>query len=205
MRWNRYVAAAIVAALTLGGAAASRGASNVEMSSRSQVLSHASAAGRAFVYPLKVSANRRYLVDSRGTPFMVVGDSPQSMIGNLSLKEAAEYIANRKAAGFNSLLVDVLCVKYTGCRDDGTTAHGIKPFTTPGDLSTPNPAYFERVDALLRLAARAGMVVFLDPIETGGWLSVLKTNGVDKDVAYGRYLGERYKGFANIVWSSGND
>ena len=49
------------------------------------------------------------------------------------------------------------------------------------------------------------MVVFLDPIETGGWLDVLRSNGVAKDRAYGRFLGERYKSFANIVWSSGND
>ena len=136
---------------------------------------------------------------------MIVGDSPQSMIGNLTLEEAASYIANRKAAGFNALLVDVLCAKYTSCREDGTTVDGITPFTTPGDLSTPNPAYFARVDAMLRLAARAGMVVFLDPIETGGWLGVLKSNGVEKDFAYGRFLGERYRGFANIVWANGND
>ena len=140
-----------------------------------------SAASRGFSYPLKLSSNGRYLVDQRNVPFLIVGDSPQAMIGNLSVKDAAAYIANRKAAGFNSLLVDLLCAKYTGCRDDGTTFDGIKPFTTPGDLSTPNPAYFARADAIIRLAAKAGMVVFLDPIETGGWLGVLRSNGVAKD------------------------
>ena len=64
---------------------------------------------------------------------MIVGDSPQAMIGNLTVKDAAAFVANRKAAGFNSLLVDLLCAKYTGCRDDGTTVDGIKPFTTPAD------------------------------------------------------------------------
>jgi Protein of unknown function (DUF4038)/Putative collagen-binding domain of a collagenase len=158
-----------------------------------------------YVYPLKVSSNRRYLVDQRGRPFMIVGDSPQALIGNLSIKDAAGYIANRKAAGFNSLIVDVLCAKYTGCRSDGTTISGIAPLTTPGDLSTPNPTYFAHVDAIVRLAAKAGIVVFLDPIETGGWLSVLRSNGAKKDYAYGRFLGARYKRFENIVWLSGND
>jgi len=158
-----------------------------------------------YVYPLKVSSNRRYLVDQRGRPFMVVGDSPHSLIGNLSLKDAAAYIADRKAAGFNSLLVQLLCVKYAGCRPDGTNASGITPFTTPDDLATPNPAYFAHADAVIRLAAKANIVVFLDPIETGGWLGVLRRNGVQKDYAYGRFLGERYKRFGNIVWASGND
>jgi hypothetical protein len=205
MRRNLYAAAAIVVTLAMSGATASRGAPNVGHAEGAHELAQGSTAERRFVYPLKVSTNRRYLVDQRGAPFMIVGDSPQSMIGNLTLEEAASYIANRKAAGFNALLVDVLCAKYTSCREDGTTVDGIKPFTTPGDLSTPNPAYFARVDAMLRLAARAGMVVFLDPIETGGWLGVLKSNGVEKDFAYGRFLGERYKGFANIVWANGND
>ena len=166
-------------------------------------MSSADAEGVAF--PLKVSSNRRYLVDHRNRPFLIVGDSPQAMIGNLSVEDAAAFIANRKATGFNALLIDLLCASYTGCRNDGTTFDGIRPFTTPGDLSTPNPAYFARADAIVRLAAQAGMVVFLDPIETGGWLGTLRSNGVAKDRAYGRFLGMRYRSFANIVWSSGND
>src|SRR4029077_17214800 len=50
-----------------------------------------------------------------------------------------------------------------------------------------------------------GLVVILDPAETGGWLSTLVANGVDKDRAYGRFLGERYKDSPNIIWMSGND
>ena len=170
---------------------------------RSQLQWYAAAA--SYAYPLKPSSNRRYLVDQRNVPFLIIGDSPQAMIGNLSVKDAAFYIANRQAAGFNALWVNLLCVKYTGCRGDGTTFDGIRPFTSPGDLSTPNPAYFARVDAMIRLAAKARIVVFLDPIETGGWLSVLQKNGLAKDRAYGRFLGRRYKSFGNIVWMSGND
>jgi len=157
------------------------------------------------VYPLKVGPTRRYLVDQRGRPFFIVGDSPQALIGKLNVPEAASFIADRKAAGFNSLLVDLLCTKYTGCSDDATTSDGIAPFTTPGDLSTPNPAYFARADQIIRLADKAGLVVFLDPIETGGWLSTLRANGIAKDYAYGQFLGRRYRKFANIVWWNGND
>ncbi len=162
-------------------------------------------AKRRYDFPLKPSNNRRYLVDQRNSPFMIVGDSPQALIGNLSVADAAFYIADRKAAGFNALWVDLLCTTYTGCRADGKTFDGVAPFTTPGDLSTPNPAYFTRAGAIIHLAAKAGMVVFLDPIETGGWLGALRSNGLAKDRAYGRFLGRRYRSFPNIVWAHGND
>jgi hypothetical protein len=156
-------------------------------------------------YPLKVGSTRRYLVDQRNRPFLIVGDSPQSMVVDLSEQQAAQFLANRRRAGFNSVWVNLLCVEYTGGRGDGSTYDGIRPFRTPGDLSRPNEAYFERADAMLRLAADQGMAVFLDPVETGGWLETLRRNGTAKATAYGRYLGHRYRGFPNIVWFHGND
>jgi len=156
-------------------------------------------------YPLKIGPTRRYLVDQRGRPFMIVGDSPQSLTVNLSLQDAKLFIADRAAAGFNSLWVNLLCAKYTGGRPDGSTYDHIIPFTKPGDLATPNEQYFKRVDAMIRLAGQYGMNVLLDPIETGGWLGVLQANGPAKAFAYGRYLGKRYAKFPNIIWMSGND
>jgi hypothetical protein len=73
------------------------------------------------------------------------------------------------------------------------------------DLSTPNPAYFERADDMINLAAAHAMVVILDPIETIGWLRTLRANGIDKAFAFGQYLGNRYKNFPNIIWMHGND
>ena len=157
------------------------------------------------VYPLKVGPTRRYLVDRDGRPFLIVGDSPQALIANLSEKQANQFFANRQAAGFNSLWINLLCDEYTGGRSDGTTYDGIAPFTQPGNLSTPNPAYFARADDMIRLAAKHRLAVFLDPIETGGWLGVLQNNGTAKAYAYGRYLGRRYRRFPNIVWLNGND
>jgi hypothetical protein len=159
----------------------------------------------AVAYPLKASANGRYLVDQNNLPFLIVGDSPQSLIGNLSEADAAIYFADRQLRGFNALWIDLLCNTYAGCRNDGTTMDGIAPFTIPGDLSTPNAAYFQRADEMLRLAGKYGLAVFLDPVETGGWLSALRTNGPKKAYNYGQFLGNRYKNFSNIVWLNGND
>jgi len=62
------------------------------------------------VYPLKVSDNRRYLVDQSGTPFLIVGDTPQGLMGRLSEEDAAFYFADREAHGFNTLgWIDVAC------------------------------------------------------------------------------------------------
>jgi uncharacterized protein DUF4038/collagenase-like protein with putative collagen-binding domain len=156
-------------------------------------------------FPLRVSANRRFLVDSRHRPFLMVGDSPQALIAKLSVDEATRYIANRAAAGFNTIWVNLLCNDYTGGAPSGRTADGLPPFKQEGQLSTPNEAYFARADAIIRAAARHGVAVLLDPIETGGWLNVLRATGTRGAYAFGRYIGSRYRSFPNIVWMSGND
>ena len=119
--------------------------------------------------------------------------------------EAAFFIENRRRYGINALWINLLCNDGTACNADGTTFDGIAPFTTANDLSTPNPAYFDRADVAINLAAANGMVVILAPIETIGWLRTLRANGIDKAFAYGQYLGNRYKNFPNIIWMHGND
>jgi hypothetical protein len=155
--------------------------------------------------PISVAPSGRYLVDQNGAPFLMTGDSPQSLIGNLTESDAELYFASRRAEGFNTVWINLLCNSYTGCRSDGATWDGVPPFTTPGDFSTPNEAYFAHADRILRLAGKYGLVVVLDPAETGGWLDTMISNGVDKLRAYGQYLGRRYKDFPNIIWMHGND
>jgi hypothetical protein len=156
-------------------------------------------------YPLKTSANNRFLVDQRDVPFLMVGDSPQNLVANMSPADAATYMANRRKYGINALWVNLLCAFSNACNKDAATFDGIVPFIAPGDLSTPNPAYFERVDEMIKQAAANGMVVLLDPIETSSWLPILRGNGADKAFLYGQYLGRRYTNFPNIVWLHGND
>jgi hypothetical protein len=166
----------------------------------------ASAPDRAKVaYPLKASANRRYLVDQENRPFLMVGDSPQALIGRLSVTEAAFYMKNRADYGINTLWINLLCNGGTACNVDGATFDGIAPFSSPGDLSTPNPTYFRRADEMIELAAANDMVVILDPAETAGWLAVLRANGLAKARSYGEFLGRHFRRFPNIIWMHGND
>jgi hypothetical protein len=67
-------------------------------------------------YPLKKSPNNRYLVDQNNVPFLMVGDSPQVLIVNLTEAEAATFFANRAALGFNTMWINLLCATYTGGR-----------------------------------------------------------------------------------------
>ena len=39
-------------------------------------------------YPLKLSANRRYLVDQNNTPFLITGDNPHALMGMGSTADA---------------------------------------------------------------------------------------------------------------------
>jgi len=186
-----------------GLAAATMLIPQVQVQNTPTVIAIGSSASPA--YPLKASANNRYLVDQNDVPFLMVGDSPQALIGNLSPMEAAFFMENRRRYGINALWINLLCNDGTACNADGTTFDGVAPFTTANDLSTPNPAYFERADGIINLAAANGMVVILDPIETNGWLRTLRANGIDKAFVFGQYLGNRSKNFPNIIWMHGND
>jgi hypothetical protein len=168
------------------------------------------------VFPLKLSENKRYLVDQKGVPFLIIADSPQGLIGRLTEKQAESYFADREKHGFNTLgWMDVACAGPDYPQNlYATTPEGIRPFSAflPGgsdytyyDLSKPNEAYFVRLDHLLNLATAHHLAVFLDPIETIGWLPTLRRNGLEAAYRYGQFLGRRYKGYANLMWISGND
>ena len=59
-------------------------------------------------YPLRVSDDRRRLLDADGTPFLVQGDAAWSLIANLTYEEAIEYLDDRRAKGFNTLIVSIV-------------------------------------------------------------------------------------------------
>jgi hypothetical protein len=164
----------------------------------------------AAVLPLKNSANDRYIVDQNNAPWLMMADSPQSMICTIDPSDMVTYMSARASQGFNSINPDAICTTYTGGNSAGTAFDGTPPFTSGSspanyDLSTPNRAYFTELDQLINLAGSYGFEVILDPIETGGWIDTLENNGTTKAYNYGAYLGNRYKSFPNVMWLSGND
>ena len=166
------------------------------------------------VYPLKRGQNPRYLVDQNGQPFLIQGDSPWSMMVQLTREETEEYLTNRSRKGFNSIIVNL--IEHTFCDNPPFNRYGQPPFTTPGDYSTPNPAYFEHVDWVINRAADYGIQFFCCRLISGtGRIRFQDTpsrmvpemiaNGAVKLREYGRFLGERYAKFDNIVWLHDGD
>jgi hypothetical protein len=160
------------------------------------------------MYPLKVSMNKRYLVDQNGVPFLLQGEAAWSLLVGLSEGETERYLKNRCEKGFNTLMVNLIEHKF--CKNAPKNAYGEGPFVIPGDF-TPNEKYFVHVDWVIKKAAERGIQVLLAPIYLGylgsdeGWIEEIMALDVEKCLEYGRYLGGRYKDFGNIMWLMGGD
>jgi hypothetical protein len=163
----------------------------------------------AVVYPLKLAASRRCVVDQGGNPFLITGDSPWSLIVQLTREDAELYLENRRARGFNLLLVEL--IEHHFSNNPPNNVYGQGPFTTPGDFATPNEQYFAHADWVLERARQKGMVVLLAPAYIGfgggveGWYQEMVANGATKLRNYGRYVGNRYRAQDNIIWLNGGD
>lgn len=170
-------------------------------------------------FPLRVSDNKRYLVDAKGRPFLINGDSPWELAWQLTREEAAELLDDRRAKGFNAILVDVLPYSEWSPYLTEKNRYGHGPFRTPGDFATPDEAYFAHLDWVVRTAGERGMLVMLVAADLGSagehpaasgakqgmWHEQYLSNGVEKCHLYGRYLGNRYKSFPNVFWVLGGD
>ncbi len=160
-------------------------------------------------FPLKISANRRYLVDQNDKPFLLHGDTAWSLISALQANEVEEYLANRAAKGFNALIVNLVEHHFNG----PLNRQGEHPFTDPLDLSTPNARYFEYADWVLQKCADYGFVVLLAPLylgyknpaDTEGWYYETHMSGSNRCYRYGQFLGERYGHRKNLIWMMGGD
>lgn len=164
-------------------------------------------------FPVRASANGRYLENATGKPFLLHGDTAWSLIVQLTKEEAEEYLENRRRKGFNSIIVEL--IEYKFAENAPANKYGDAPFTTPGDFSTPNEAYFAHADWVIQKAMEKGILVVLNPCYIGyssnfktsreGWTKAILANGPEKCRYYGRYLGERYKDYPNIIWQAGGD
>ena len=157
--------------------------------------------------PLMRSGNR--LVDQRGEDFQVRGDAAWSLLVQLSVSEAQHYLDERRAQGFNTVIVELIEHKFAD--DPPRNAHGDRPFLVPGDFTRPNPAYFDHAEEILRAAQERGFVVLLTPAYLGydggteGWYQEMVAAGPDAMRRYGEFIGERYRSLDNIVWLMGGD
>ena len=167
-----------------------------------------SASSTAQLFPLKVHSSGRYLVDHNESPVFLNGDAAWSLIVQPNFGEASQYLNDRAARGFNTILVNLIENNFA----DNAPANiaGVPPFTGTA-FATPNEAYFAHADSVIALAHQLDIIVLLAPIYLGydcgneGWCSDVQTASIADMKSWGQYVGNRYKGFPNIIWVIGGD
>ena len=99
------------------------------------------------VFPVKVSANGRYIVDSNGNPVFWLGTTQWQIFREYTLDEARIILEKTRSNGFVFIQAMLMGV------GDGKqpNVHGQKPWIN-NDPLTPNEEYFKNVDSVIRIA-----------------------------------------------------
>jgi hypothetical protein len=151
----------------------------------------------------------RYLIDAQGSPFLIQGDSAWSLIAELTDFQVDQYLDDRQAKGFNTLLVNL--IEHEFSTNAPSNIYGDAPFLTLGDFSTPNNTYFDHAVSVVQKAANRDMLVLMTPAYLGydggsqGWYQDMSANGTTKLRAYGQYVAGKFAGLSNIIWVHGGD
>ncbi len=153
---------------------------------------------------LKVSKNRRFLVDQDGRPFFWLADTAWELFHRLNREEADLYLRNRAERGF-TVIQAVVLAELGGLVDPNPYGH--LPLQD-NDPTRPVEAYFRHVDWIVRRAAELGLRTGMLPTWGDKWN---KKWGMGPEIftpenarQYGRFLGARYRE-QPIVWILGGD
>ena len=179
-------------------------------------------------FPVSASAGGRYLQDAAGVPFPILGRTAW-FVTSLTQAEYQAFLDDTAAKGHTAIEFHVINHDPRG-NDEPFAGNGALPFLkrldggdwdgslTYGniaaeapDFTTPNPAYWGHVDALLAYAELKGQLAFLFPAYVGyaggeqGWMQELLANGPARIQAYGAWIAGRYATRKNLVWMMGGD
>jgi hypothetical protein len=108
-------------------------------------------------------------------------------------------------------LKDTTGATYAGTGVTPPVNGGTSLATIWADMSTTNDNYFANIDRCLNVCLAAGMLVNFFPAYMGyqgkieGFAADKFHSGSTKCHTYGQYMGNRYKGFPNIIWMLGGD
>lgn len=156
-------------------------------------------------YLTAVDDGGRYFVDQSGDPFLVKGESPWSLLLDLSPEQAQDYLEARAGQGFNTLIVSLVGAPLNGGpSEDGATYDGVLPFVD-GDVLDWDEEYWSRAHDTLRAAADLGLTVMLYPID--GWTigNAFSPSSPDQCVEFGARVARWAEDLPNIAWVTGGD
>jgi hypothetical protein len=160
-------------------------------------------------FPLAVSSSGPFLQDAQGQPYLIESEFGWPLLIKLSLSNWNTFLDRCLALSLNAVecwLIDI------GTDVDGVVTvdqDGNAPFTTPGDLTTPNAAYFANIEAKLA-AARAkniAILLFVNYLGYGGncWRPVIAANILANCQWWGTYVGNLCKKYPNVLPMAGGD
>ncbi|MEM1136685.1 MAG: DUF4038 domain-containing protein, partial [Bacteroidota bacterium] len=156
---------------------------------------------------LKVSENKRFLVTENDEPFFWLGDTGWKLFVNLNRNETIRYFEDRYSKGYNVIQTHLLPSDITQ-----TNRNGDRPFID-FDPTQLNDAYWQHIDFVVNTADEYGLYLALLPAwartyvekEHGIPRNKIFTDNPEAAYQYAKLLGERYKGFKNIIWILGGD
>ena len=78
------------------------------------------------------------------------------------------------------------------------------------DPTTPNPKYFEHVDAIIKLADQLNIYIALlptwgDKVFKNSWGEGPEVFNIRNAVVFGKWIGKRFESYDNIIWIIGGD
>ena len=157
---------------------------------------------------ITLNSSGTYLVNSiTKKPVFLTGDSAWSLITQLDNSGVDTYLSDRASRGFNY----IWCAAADNYFQTNAPRnyYGHIPFDGP-DFTNEDAEYWAHVDDVIRRAANKGITVALNPgfaglSSTGGYLASYRSSSDGVITAYGEFLGNRYKSFANIIWALGGD
>jgi hypothetical protein len=123
--------------------------------------------------------------------------------------EVIEYFDNRQQKGFTAAMI-MATVRYP--QFGPANYAGQVPFPKGvSDWSVRNESYWTHIDYMLTQAKNRDILVFLAPAYLGyqctneGWCAdmIRQTNAAMTD--YGTWIGNRYRGYGNVIWLNGGD
>jgi len=173
-------------------------------------MAFATANAQTISFPLKASADKKYLVDQAGTPVFLNGCAAWHLTFTLNYADAKKILLDRKSKNFNSILLHIVPFSKQLIDNKDKTPVGIPAFSDE-DISKPNEAFFIHLDSLLELCYQLNIAVIIAPLYLGcckdGWLEIIQQykNSEEKCRQYGVWFAKRYKHLPNLIWLSGGD
>jgi len=156
---------------------------------------------------LRVSDNKRFLVYKKdGKVFFWMGDTAWELFHRLSREEADRYLSKRAEQGFN-VVQAVALAELDGLNT--ANVYNENPLID-NNPATPNNTYFEHVDWIIKKAAEHSIYIALlptwgDKIYKDKWGTGPEIFNVGNAKAFGKWIGDRYKNYTNVIWVMGGD